>query len=78
MIDPNQYINDPVYGRLMPNDTWKQYEGKPDLSLLLSKKGYFNTSLLISLNIFIPLRSNFLDIIFNITKKVYILFELIG
>ena len=32
MIDPNQYINDPVYGRLMPNDTWKQYEGKPDLS----------------------------------------------
>lgn len=32
MIDPNQYINDPVYGRLMLNDTWKQYEGKPDLS----------------------------------------------
>ena len=32
MIDPNQCINDPVYGRLMPNDTWKQYEGKPDLS----------------------------------------------
>ena len=37
MIDPNQYINDPVYGRLMPNDTWKQYEGKPDLSKVHSE-----------------------------------------